>query len=91
VKNHFGGIPKSKMWREKHLDFFDSAFFEFLRVFEHLKNHISGTVKRFSKTTTVKNPKNTKDDAEIVNQKITLSSEFMKNIESLNHIIDCKS
>jgi hypothetical protein len=57
VKNHFGGIPKSKMWREKHLDFFDSAFFEFLRVFEHLKNHISGTLKDLAKQQPLRTPK----------------------------------
>jgi hypothetical protein len=30
-------------------------------------------------------------NAEIVSQKISLSSEFIINIESQNHIIDCKS
>jgi hypothetical protein len=30
-------------------------------------------------------------NAEIVSQKISLSSEFIKNIESQNHIMDCKS
>ena len=39
------------------------------------------TVKDFAKNPTDKEPRDPKLDLEIISQKITLSSEFIKNIE----------
>ncbi len=43
------------------------------------------------KNSTVTYPRDTKDDTKIVSQKVTLSSEFMKNIESQNNFMECSA
>jgi hypothetical protein len=48
-------------------------------------------MKDFVKNPTVTYPRDTKDDTKIVSQKVTLSSEFLKNIESQNNFMECKS
>jgi len=59
------------------LNFFDSAFFS------HFFNFLTLTliVKDFAKNPTELEPRDPKLDVEIISQKITLSSEFIKNIE----------
>jgi hypothetical protein len=63
----------------------------FFLVFWCLLHHISLTVKDFSKTPTVTKPRDPQLEAEILSQKITLISEFRKNIENEKHIIGFKS
>jgi hypothetical protein len=64
--------------------FFDIAFF---RIFYH----ISLTVKDFIEIQTVTEPRDRQLEAEILSQKITLISEFRKNIANEKHIIGSKS
>jgi hypothetical protein len=75
--------PKKKLG-----NFFNSAFFQFFMFFS--SHHISLTVKDFSKIPTVTEPRDPQLEAEILSQKITLMSEFRKNIENEKHLIGFK-
>ncbi len=65
---------------------------KFCSYFFHVfYDHISLTVKDFIEITTVTEPRDLQLEAEILSQKITLISEFRKNIENEQHIIGSKS
>ncbi len=66
-------------------------FCDFFHVFERLFYHITLTVKDFIKIPTVTEPRDRQLEAEILSQKITLISKFIKNIENEKHIIGFKS